>query len=1393
MVEAMQDGLVVGRAIADQFREDLAYWGKGTGSCGFTILFERPLSGSAPEIGVKVSGGFVRLEAAPSAYDALASAVDGTKHRIEAPEGALEQFPTVEGNVDYLTRLGASGWAWLPQEPSAAVTVEALLDGKRIGSAVAGELREDLAHWGKGTGRYGFTLTFEAEITGPNAPTFEVTLPQEVAVLPAPPLPALPETNYSARPSVTGSVDRMTRWEVEGWAWMPDHPTQALEVRAVLDGIVIGRAIANQFRQDLADYGLGNGRYGYNIQFDSPVIGNTAPVIEPCLPLHQTLPGLTSLPSISREDLATRPRGDIETLLREHESFTAAGPHFEEFDPGILEQARDHLSTNQPPWVIAFYLPQFHAIAENDKFWGQGFTEWRQLPRGISRFPGHYQPRTPRDLGFYNLLELDSLNQQATLAQAAGITAFAYYYYWFNGNRVLEKPLEVLLNSESDVPFMIIWANENWTRTWDGSESSVLLQQDYRESDDEALVADLARHFTDRRYLRIQTRPLFVIYNPVNIPNASKIIEKWRQLLRSRHMLDPLIFMAQTFGARDPREFGLDGAIEFPPHKLSNNLPGRKTPDAYSPSFTGRVIDYEDFVLASTSEPQPEFPLIKTAVPSWDNESRRPNRGLCLEEISPTKFENWLRTLCVKAIKAPVHGQPIVAINAWNEWAEGAYLEPDVYYGAAFLNATARAVTSAVRLLSTAPSRGGVSVILPNFNHEQFIAERIHSVLNQSIRPAEIIFLDDCSSDGSVARAREILEMADIPFRIVLNEENSGCVFRQWVKGIALAQHDLIWVAETDDSVHEDFLLHILPCFEREEVRAAYGHIEYISPDGESLPYLDGYYDDLKDFDWRKSMVLPAYRAFSRDFAIKNVIPNASGLVFRKPLLTPAEQTRLFEYRFAGDWYFYALVLRGGALAYSRPAKSYFRMNASSASRSAFFTDRHLAEHAMIIADLTHLMGVSPTVVAEHAASLAKFIEGRSPEQLEEELVSFAGLDAEPRPMRICIGAHSFEIGGGEVMPLELANELRRIGHHVTYLVVEPPRQEARQIRHRLRSDIPVVYWENIKSDFEGFIKDFGIEIINSHNISLDYRLATQKYIIPIPYVSSLHGGIETVTSIMTAEIYTYLAHNVSTWLFLSEKNVTALRENGIPAGKFKRSFNALPNYDGALIDRLAFRAEHGISADSFVLVQCSRAIDAKGWDIAAEVTALVAKETGRDVRLVLFGDGPMAAKFRDAPSAETDHLVLMGQVNLPIRYFQCFDAAIFPSTFSGETFPLFMLEAFAAGLPVISTDIGEIGHIMGEAGANSPGVVVSHELERDIIVKEMVRELSQLVQNYDVLQKMQDNARATSNRFSIEQLGNLYIDEFRCLQRDRHVGTRDGLREPECRSEDILSRLSLL
>lgn len=386
----------------------------------------------------------------------------------------------------------------------------------------------------------------------------------------------------------------------------------------------------------------------------------------------------------ARAIVEARSTGVATSVHDEVHRFSAPGPDFETFAP-----ARGPVRAR----VIAFYLPQFHVTPENDAFWGQGFTEWRNVARGLPRFSGHYQPRIPGELGYYDLADPAILRQQVQMARAAGIAGFAFYYYRFSSGRVLGLPVEQLLADPSlDMPFLLVWANENWTRTWDGLDREILLEQTYDQALEDALIADFARHFADPRYLRIEGRPLLMIYRPTRIPHVRDRVERWRSRFSAEHGEHPLFLMPQSDEAADPRAFGLDGAVEFPPHVIGRDTGMEKGLTLLDPEFVGQVRDYRRMAADARRERSPGYPLIRTVTPSWDNEARRPGRGLTYTGSSPSVFRAWLDEAIDFATRHPFRGESLVFVNAWNEWAEGAYLEPDMHFGAAYLNATSRAI-----------------------------------------------------------------------------------------------------------------------------------------------------------------------------------------------------------------------------------------------------------------------------------------------------------------------------------------------------------------------------------------------------------------------------------------------------------------------------------------------------------------------------------------------------------------------------------------------------------------------------------------------------------------------------------------------------------------------------
>ncbi len=344
--------------------------------------------------------------------------------------------------------------------------------------------------------------------------------------------------------------------------------------------------------------------------------------------------------------------------------------------------------------LIAFFLPQYHPIPENDLWWGKGFTEWTNVTRARPQFAGHYQPQLPADLGFYDLRLAEVREGQAALARAHGIHGFCYHHYWFGGKRLLHRPLdEVVASGQPDFPFCVCWANENWTRRWDGAESDVLLAQRHSDADSLSFIRSLLPLFGDRRYIRVDGRPLLVVYRAAILPNAVRMTALWRRECRARGEAEPYLVAALTHGfADDPRSLGFDAAVEFPPHGVFA-VPRTHAVRRLNPLFSGTLLDYRAMVAELLTRPQSEFPLFRTAVPSWDNTARRRNTATVFVGSSPEAYRLWLSALVAQARATRRPDEQIVFINAWNEWAEGCHLEPDRRYGHAWLEATRSALT----------------------------------------------------------------------------------------------------------------------------------------------------------------------------------------------------------------------------------------------------------------------------------------------------------------------------------------------------------------------------------------------------------------------------------------------------------------------------------------------------------------------------------------------------------------------------------------------------------------------------------------------------------------------------------------------------------------------------
>ncbi|WP_143749602.1 glycoside hydrolase family 99-like domain-containing protein [Mesorhizobium sp. WSM3879] len=966
----------------------------------------------------------------------------------------------------------------------------------------------------------------------------------------------------------------------------------------------------------------------------------------------------------------------------------------------------------KPVRVVAFYLPQFHPIPENDEWWGEGFTEWTNVGPAQPQFVGHHQPHVPAELGYYDLRDVAVQRRQVELAKLYGVEGFCFYFYWFGGKRLLEKPLENWLADRSlDLPFCLCWANENWSRRWDGLDHEILIAQDHSSDDDLGFIAEVAPYLRDPRYIRIDGKPLLLVYRPSLLPAAEETVQRWRKWCREDGIGEIFLAYTQSFEFVPPERYGFDSAVEFPPNRSAPpNVTHLVTP--LNDDFDSTVYDWSVFPERSKNYPPREYKLFRSVCPGWDNTARRRHGGAVFINNTPELYRAWLKNAIddtLAHVEEP--SERLVFVNAWNEWAEGAHLEPDAANGFAYLQATRDALEAAngkskprivvvshdahphgaqylalaiarelgalgfdvdmivlgdgpmlprfaevatvhridlagqpgesllaklqamrsagaeVAMINTTVSgrlvpvlkeagfrtvslihelpgllrsygltdaasaivrsadrvvfpaevvktgfeefvgevvnqsivrpqglylrasyreddrsrlrdavraklrlqandrivlcagygdhrkgldlfvdaclkvmrakpdvaavwvghvdnalqatqmqrvrdarledrfifvglvdnprdyyfsadiyalasredpfpsvvlealdaalpvvafegAGGfqdllkrdcgilvpkldtdamagaifnllddpdqaeslartgreivrqefgfndylrdllsyagkplpkVSVVVPNYNYARYLEARLGSIMTQTVRPYELIVLDDASTDGSVEVIERVLANCEIPNQHIRNDRNSGSVFRQWMRGVEAARGDYVWIAEADDLADPAFLEKLLPAFEREDVVLSYCQSRQMGGDGRILSehYLE-YVSDIDRSRWTKPYVMDGRQEVTEALYLKNTIPNVSAVLFRRePLLEVlgGGLEEIASYRDAGDWVAYLRLLEKGGIAFHPQPLNSHRRHESSVTR---FDVRHLQEIAKV-------------------------------------------------------------------------------------------------------------------------------------------------------------------------------------------------------------------------------------------------------------------------------------------------------------------------------------------------------------------------------------------------------------------------------------------------------------
>ena len=340
--------------------------------------------------------------------------------------------------------------------------------------------------------------------------------------------------------------------------------------------------------------------------------------------------------------------------------------------------------------VIAFYLPQFHPTPENDRWWGRGFTEWTNVTTAEPSYVGHYQPHVPADLGHYDLRVTDVFRQQAALAARYGVDGFCVYAYYLQGKRMLHEPFEAMLRDQAIAfPFCMCWANENWTRSWDGGDGEVLAEQRYDAETLSAVLRDALRMARDPRYITVEGKPVLVIYRPLKLPDVKTFAGRARAAFRRAGFPDVhLVCVESVERSADgivPEHIGFDAAVEFPPQ--GRHMLAADRPRVIKEGWTGVRFDYAETVLAFTDQVIAPYRRHPAVFPSWDNTPRQPTAGINFDGADPAIFQFYVERKLDEMHRSAVGDGRLLFVNAWNEWAEGAHLEPDKAFGHRWLEA----------------------------------------------------------------------------------------------------------------------------------------------------------------------------------------------------------------------------------------------------------------------------------------------------------------------------------------------------------------------------------------------------------------------------------------------------------------------------------------------------------------------------------------------------------------------------------------------------------------------------------------------------------------------------------------------------------------------------------
>jgi glycosyltransferase involved in cell wall biosynthesis len=659
-----------------------------------------------------------------------------------------------------------------------------------------------------------------------------------------------------------------------------------------------------------------------------------------------------------------------------------------------------------------------------------------------------------------------------------------------------------------------------------------------------------------------------------------------------------------------------------------------------------------------------------------------------------------------------------------------------------------------------------VSAIVPNYNHARFLEQRLDSILAQTYKNIEILILDDCSTDGSRAIIERYCKKYLDRIRALFNDRNSGNVFRQWHKGIENTSGELIWICESDDFCEPDFLETLVKNFKDRSVNIAFGRVQFSDKDGNLQPGLDEYREGAEPGIWDASLTRPARRWFAGGFGINNVIANVGGCIFRRHSLSEPVWGETENYSILGDWFLYCHLAGGGQIAYEPSAVAYFRQHSGNTSVASFVSPGYYEEHERLMLLLRQRWGVPDETVEAFYQKVAFQYARHGLEEKFGPLESYCDIlklltEKRTRP-HILIAFLGFHLGGGEVFPIDLANELHAQGYLVSMLALDMS-DVKREMLAALDPAIPVYDSAWVQEyGADRFLTEAGVSLIHSHMVSLEWfffekcRIETE-----IPYLVTLHGSYEA--SALSKERLLSYVRRVTHFVYTADKNLEPLRALPLPEKIFTKLSNARP------VDPRPFpktRQELGIAEDTVVFTLVARGIKRKGWRAAiAAFRRLREANPEREMHLLLCGEGEEADR-QFALHGDDPDITFLGYQSRIHGLYRMSDVAIVPTRFAGESFPFCIIEALQTETPVVATRIGEIGSMIdGPDGA--AGILIEYQRDTDLFIRSLQEAMAAMLQTSE-RERYARAAREKGETYSMDRVARDYAALYESMLAQR-------------------------